>query len=181
VRNCPNDSAKLWIRPPLQDVWSLAELNPQLVPLALTIFLLAPLMLSNVASPSVFTGLVLVAFAAVVPLRRLLERAVGVDGDPMPAIRVAFSLAILAWGPLMAFHLGNIPGIEGMHVHGETHQAAMFSMPILPTLQLLAIFGASLAAAAALGRIRARSGRGAWWLVHLLVLLYVVVAAALVL
>jgi len=181
VRNCPNDSAKLWIRPPLQDVWSLAELNPQLVPIALTIFLLAPLMLSHIGDSWLFTGLVLVLFAAVIPLRGILLRVLSDEGDPMPAIRTAFALAILAWGPLMAFHLGNIPGLADMHVHRGTHESSMISLSLLPTVQLLAIFGASIATGAVLGRVRARSSGGRWWMIHLLVVVYIVLAAGLVL
>ena len=180
VRNCPNDSAKLWIRPPLQDMWSLAELNPQLVPLALTIFLLAPLMLSGLGELWLYSGLTLVLFALVMPLRALICRALTVDGFVMPAVRVCFALALLAWGPLMAFHLANIPGLGGMHVHNELHQAAMVSLPLLPTLQLTAILAAGLATGAVLGRIRARAGAGRWWPIHLLVLLYLVTSAWLV-
>jgi transcriptional regulator with AAA-type ATPase domain/polyferredoxin len=181
VRNCPNDSAKLWIRPPLQDMWSLAELNPQLVPLALTIFLLAPLMLSGADDTLVYTGLTLLLFALVVPLRWLIHRSLTVDELTMPAVRTCFALALLAWGPLMAFHLANIPGLGAMHVHNEVHQASMITLPLLPTLQLLAIVFAGLAAGAVLGRIRAKAGVGRWWPVHLIVLLYLSISAWLVL
>jgi polyferredoxin len=181
VRNCPNDSAKLWIRPPLQDLWSMAELNPQLVPLALTVFLLAPLLLSRIVDPWWFTGLTVLLFGMVIPLRRLLERTLDVEGLTMPAVRVSFALALLGWGPLMAFHLAHIPGLDAMHVHNQVHSASMITLPLLPTLQLLAIVASGLATGAVLGRIRARTGAGRWWPIHALVLVYLVVSAWLVL
>jgi hypothetical protein len=180
VRNCPNDSAKLWIRPPLQDVWSLAELNPQLLPLALTLFLLAPLLLARIDQPLTFTILAAGLLALVIPLRWALVRAVGRDGDPTAAFRVIFALGILAWGPLMAFHLGNVPGLPGMYVHNEVHQAGLVTMSVLPALQIVAILGASLATVVVLGRIRDRTRSGSWWSIYLLVVAYVALSTWLI-
>jgi hypothetical protein len=198
VRNCPNGSAKLWLRPPLLDVWSLAELNPGLVPLALTIFLVAPLVLAGgrpgtgLDGFGAFTGLMVLLCTLGLLLHHALPRWLSVNEDRMPATRVAFALSIVAWGPLMAFHLGNVPGLAALSVRGGVHDvwASLWSasgMPVLPALQLVAIVGSSAAAGIVLWRIRVRSEReqpGApvhgWWAVGAVGLLYTVFSAGLV-
>jgi uncharacterized membrane protein YhaH (DUF805 family) len=80
----------------------------------------------------------------------------------------------------MAFHLGHVPGLPAMHVHNEVHQAALFSMSLLPALQVLAILASSLATLVALGRIRDRARSGSWWVVYLLVVAYVSLSAGLI-
>jgi polyferredoxin len=163
VRNCPNGSAQLWLRPPLQDVWTLGELNPALVPLAWSVVALTPVMLAGrvgfAADVWGFTLMSLLALAVAAGLHRWLPRWLSSGAEPLPAARTAFAVMILAWGPLMAFHLGNVPGLETLVVHGRSEAflstlVPATGIPVLLGLQLAVVAGASLAGGFALWRIR---------------------------
>lgn len=186
VRNCPNGSARLWLRPPLQDVWSLGELNPGLTPLALTVFLLTPLTLAAGADgplsgvvpyTAASVGLAFLAW----PIERLLARWLSPVADPAPAARVAVALALLAWGPLMAFHLGNVPGLADLSVRAATATLEGLwptsGLPVLAGLQVTMVLASALAAVIALASIRpglrgSAAGPRAYGVLFLVAVLY---------
>ncbi len=182
LRNCRHGSARLWLRPPLQDVWALGEVSPALLPLALTVVLLAPVMLAGATrgavggSLPVYSLLAGGAVALALGLGPLLSRAPWRDGDGSTAPRVASALLVAAWGPLMAFHLGNVPGLGGLVVGAAPGTVWSTLLPaeglsLLPSLRLLAVALAALAGAWCLGRVLrgARpAARGAWLAVLLL-------------
>jgi transcriptional regulator with GAF, ATPase, and Fis domain len=166
VRNCPNGSARLLVRPPLQDVWSLGELNPALTPLALTVFLVSPLALASSTTPTfsgtvVYSGVMVLLLALVRPLEWSLTRWMTAR-DEVATARVAAALAILAWGPLMAFHLGHVPGLAELTVRAASAGlwAALWpaaGIPVLSALQTTTILATALAAGVVLGSLRARA------------------------
>lgn len=163
LRSCPHGSARLWLRPPLQDIWSLGEVNPALAPLAFAVFLLAPVMLAGAVRPAVgdspllYTTLAVSAFAMAAPLGALIDRGIARDDDSGPGARVAFSLLVVAWGPLVAFHLGNVPGLDLLTLQAEAVSPWVRllpddGLPVLATLRVIAVAAAGLAGLWALGR-----------------------------
>ena len=196
VRNCPNGSARLWFRLPLQDVWSVSELNPVLVPVAWVAFTTAPLLLAfgapgrATAHGSGFSVLLLAATAMAILASKVVDRWLERTPDPIAPRRVAFSLLLLAWGPLMAFHLGHVPKLEHLEVRqgGEAalQSAAMGSgVSILVVFQVLAIAVAAIGATIALMTVRHRQeprsrARRGWWLLALVCAVYTVANTAVV-
>ena len=62
-------------------------------------------------------------------LPRLLSR----DRDPALTTRIGFALLILGWGPMMAFHLENIPQLDTLRIHAA---ARSLPHPYFPTTEL---------------------------------------------
>ena len=179
VRHCPNSSARLYLRPPLWNVWALSDLSSVPVPLALTAFLLSLLLLATYdpawpAGWTFFSAAVALTCGLVPALRRLLPRLLCRDADPDPGIgaRVAVALLILSWGPFMAFHLQHIPWLPDLRVQAMAGlrgagNAAAPGLTLLALLQLAAIAIAAAFAAITLWRIGARfvrqGGRLSTW------------------
>jgi hypothetical protein len=110
---CPHGSARLYVRPPLQAIWRLGGLSAALAPFALSVFFLAPIVLaaqrvSWLGGVVVLTAAMAMALAAGAGAARVLPRALSADGDESVASRAAFALLVLAWGPLMAYQIGNV-------------------------------------------------------------------------
>lgn len=173
LRNCPHDSARLYLRPPLQAVWVLGGLSETLTPFALAISLFSIVMLgwtplTALAGVGGTTLLGLSAIGLGVLLSAHLPRMVG-DGeqsDPVLASKLAFGLLVLAWGPLMAYQLGNVPGLNSILVlpAPDSWWAEWWAgqTTLLIVLQVLTILLAVALAAVCLWRIRAgavREGR----------------------
>ena len=117
---CPHGSAKLYIRPPLQAVWRLGGLSEAMAPFSLSIFFLAPVMLMAqrwawLGGVGALTVAMLAALVAGAVASRILPVLLGGDGSV--SSRVAFTLLLLAWGPLMAYQLGNIGGLASVTIH----------------------------------------------------------------
>ena len=165
VRTCPNQSARLYLRPPLQAIWRSGDLSVTLVPFCLVASLLALLMLASrrpgwgLGGAIGFTaagGLVLaVSFALAAVLPRLLSR----DGNLAVASRAALALLLWAWGPLMAFHLANIPGLEALRIRAAsdsfwTRHVPSLDLSLLTVLQFAAVLFAAAIGGITLWRIR---------------------------
>lgn len=171
LRSCPHGSANLYLRPPIQSVWQLGDLSPNLTPLALAAFFLSMVLLGAhntvwMATPLRFTAAALLAVAIAVVLHAVLPRLLSREHDPDPAMasRVAFALLLLSWGPFMAFHLQEIPGLAALHirvVEGSlwTAYLPITEVSILPILQLAVIFLAAIFAMIALWQIGVRFTR----------------------
>ena len=173
LRNCPHDSARLYLRPPLQAVWVLGGLSETLTPFALAISLFAIVMLgwTPLTTLAGVWGTTLLGLAAVglgVLLSAHLPRMVGdpEQSDPVLASKLAFGLLVLAWGPLMAYQLGNVPGLNSILVlpAPDSWWAERWAgqTTLLIILQVLTILLAVALAAVCLWRIRAgavRDGR----------------------
>ena len=121
VHVCPHGSAKLYIRPPLQAIWRLGGLSEAMAPFSLSVLFLAPVILaaqrtSWLAGVVPLTAAMAVALAAGAAAARVLPRLLGGAGDDAISSRVAFALLVLAWGPLMAYQLGNVGALTAVRV-----------------------------------------------------------------
>lgn len=168
MRVCQHGSPSPHLRPPLQGIWALGDLGEALVPFALFVFLLSPVLLASqqirwIAAPLGFSlcslGAVGCAFASHRALKRLFVREQ--DADPAIASRVAFVLLLLGWGPFMAFHLEHIPGLAELQlaVAPGSWWARLFvatAIPLLPGLQMASILLGATLASLSLWRIRVR-------------------------
>ena len=169
LRNCPHGSARPYLRPLLQDVWRVDEISLTLVPFALTGFFLAMVMLAShwltwTTSVVGFTSAGLLAVGLAVLLNSTLPRLLSRDRDADPTVttRVAFALLVLGWGPFMAFHLANVPGLGSMYVHfaAGSRWAQYFAtteVGLLTVLEFAAIAVSAVFAVISLSRIRARA------------------------
>jgi hypothetical protein len=91
------------------------------------------------------------AVAAGIGLGALLPKLLCHNDDRTPASRAAFALLVVAWGPLMAFHLENIPGLDALGIHaaaesGLSRLVPALNLPVLGALQLAVIGLATLLA-----------------------------------
>lgn len=174
IRTCPNRSAKIVLHPPLQDLWRLREYSTTLIPFSLVAFFLTIVMLAShreqlgLADSGSFTVAACLAlglaFALNIGLPRLLSR----DRDPVVTSRVTFAMLLLAWGPLMAFHLENIPGLDSLRL-GSTWvppagsfwagRVPALEVSLLTVFQFAAVFFAALLAAITLWRIRVHAAK----------------------
>ncbi len=197
LRSCRHQSAKLYLRLPLLDIWRRAELSPTLIPFAAITFFVALVMLASqknawgTQTTAGFTVALLAAVGAGVGLAALLPRLLCHNEDRTPASRAAFGLLVVAWGPLMAFHLENIPGLDALAVRaaagsGLARLVPALDLPLLTVLQIAVIGLATLLALVSFPRIwrhvdEAVGHRAMWrWgLVGVLAAAYLGVAAAL--
>jgi len=186
LRSCPHGSARLYLRPPLLGIWRVGSLSDSLAPFAMVVFFLAAVMLAShkfawLASHVWYTGAVLAATGAGLAFHRLLRWLFGDDSGEVTSI--SFAMLLLGAGPLMAFHLQNIPSLEAVRISapGEAFggQAAV-AVGLLAVLQFSAILAAAILAAIALWRTRVRiTDRGApramwgWRIVDALAAVYV--------
>jgi transcriptional regulator with AAA-type ATPase domain len=198
MRSCPHQSARIYLRPPLHNLWRLGELGRDLVPFALVVFFLAIVMLSShklawnatVGGFTILAGLsVILALVLYAGLAKLFAN----DKDPALAYRVAFGLLILAWGPFMAFHLGDIPELDAILIRAadDSVLSSIFNtLPIslLLVLQFGAIIFAAVCTAICFWHIRLRqandNGKTSFWPWRFIVALsafYLLVAIVLVL
>lgn len=167
LRSCPHQSARLYLRPPFQDLWRLPELGKTLVTFALVVFFVSIVMLSAhrltwTATDLGFTlaiaGAALLAFIFNAALGRLFND----DKDPALLHRVAFTMLILAWGPFMAFHLDNIPELDTIVLRaadGSAVATLLNNVPISLTFvsQLLVIVISAICTSLVFWLIRVRS------------------------
>jgi hypothetical protein len=198
LRSCPHQSARIYLRPPLQNLWRLGELGKDLVPFALVAFFLAIVMLSSHRLPwnatvGGFTTLgglsVVLAFVLYAGLSRLFAN----DKDPTLTHRVAFGLLILAWGPFMAFHLYDIPELDAILIQAANDSvlsSVLNTTPIslLFVLQFAAVMFAVACTVVCFWRIRARQADGEsktgfwpWRFIAALCIVYLLAAIALIL
>jgi len=88
------------------------------------------------------------------------------QGDPVLAAKLAFGLLVLAWGPLMAYQLGNVPGLDSILVRpapGSTSAVLWTGQTtLLVVLQVLVVLLAAALSLVCFWRIKAsevRQGR----------------------
>jgi transcriptional regulator with AAA-type ATPase domain len=198
LRSCPHQSANIYLRPPLQDLWRLGDLGTSLVPFALVFFFLPLIMLAAQRFPESattlgFTVMSFIAVAISVVFYFALPRMLPRNQDPALITRIVFTLLILAWGPFMAVHLANIPELDSIRIYAtsESFWASLFStseLTLLTLLQFMVVFFAALMAALTFGRIRAHfklaAGPRAFWawkILPIIVIVYLIVALLLIL
>jgi len=195
---CPHGSARLYLRPPLQAVWRLGGLSAALAPFSLSLFFLAPMVLAAqrfeaLAGVAALTAAMLAALAAGAVAARTLPRLLGGDGDDALTPRVPFALMLLAWGPLMAYQLGNVGVLAQIHLRAAPGAPLAAALPdagvtVQLGLQVAVVALALLLTAITLSRTRAwQTRQGApppparWRALRLVALAYSAVAIALLL
>jgi polyferredoxin len=125
IRSCPHQSTGLYLRPPLKGAWRLSETGSYPIAFAISLLLaahvfLAAQLMGPMAQPTVVTVLGLAAVASGIFFGWYLPHVTtgGGKGSPTPS-RIAAALAVLAWGPLMAIQLGNIPLLAKLRLYAE--------------------------------------------------------------
>jgi CRP-like cAMP-binding protein/polyferredoxin len=198
VHVCPHGSAKLYVRPPLQAVWRLGGLSAEMAPFALSVLFLAPVVLAAQQTPWLsgvvsLTVAMAAAFAAGALAARALPGLLGGEGDETLAARVAFALLVLAWGPLMAYQLGNVRALAAVRLQAVAASPLEGVLPphgvaLQLVLQLAVVLLALVLALITLSRTAAwqrRHGappeRGRWVALRLTALAYAAAAIALLL
>jgi len=197
---CPHNSAKLYLRLPLQGIWRQGDLGTGLLPFAVFLFFFSPFMLASqgagwASSLGGFTANTALAIIATLIFLPHLPRLLAPDPDPDPLLssRVAFSLLILAWGPAMAYQLNHIHSLSLLRIHAEEGSAAAGFLPsgevtVQAALQVGVILLAGALTVLCLLGIKWRSphygsriARGGWWLLSLLCTVYILACLTLVL
>jgi hypothetical protein len=168
IRVCPNQSAKLYLHPPLQDVWRMGDLSVTLVPVCLLVFFFSVIMLAShdprwgMSGVAGFTIAACVAVGMTLAANAGLPRLLSRDRNLVVASRVAFALLLLAWGPLTAFHLQNIPGLGELLVRSAedsflAEHFPSFELCLLSAMQFTAVLFSAILAAITFWRIRVHS------------------------
>jgi hypothetical protein len=126
LSSCPHGSTGLFLRPRLRSAWRLTSAESYVVPLALTVFFLAPVLVMAqrgglLAQPlwltlSCGTSLVAAAVLAEI-LTPLLKGHMGRRNSV--TARVSCALLVLGWGPLMAYQMGHIPLLNSLTLVAE--------------------------------------------------------------
>jgi CRP-like cAMP-binding protein/polyferredoxin len=117
MQSCPHDSAGLYLRPRLLSAWRLVSTESYLVPFALTVLFLSPILVmiqsgGVLADPLVLTAACWMSLAAAAVVTPLLTPLVQRDGRSTAlAAATACALLVLGWGPLMAYQMGHIPAL----------------------------------------------------------------------
>jgi polyferredoxin len=198
LRICPHQSARVYLRPPLQDIWRMEDLDVTLIPFCLVAFFLSIIMLASrkegvgLSGAWEFTVAGCAAVAAAFVLSAAFPRLLSRQRDLTVASRIAFALLILAWGPFMAFHLANVPGLDALGIHFAAgspwaERIPSLEVPLLEVLQIASISVAAILAGVAFWRIPVHAGGqgaqlilGGWRVVLALGAVYLAVAFYLV-
>jgi transcriptional regulator with AAA-type ATPase domain/polyferredoxin len=134
VHVCPHRSAKLYVRPPLQAVWRLGGLSESMSLFSLAVLFLAPAVLAAQRSPRLagvlpLTVAMALALAAGALAARLLPALVNKSSDDPGSARVSFAFLVLAWGPLMAYQLGNVAALADIRLEAVPGTALARDLP----------------------------------------------------
>jgi transcriptional regulator with AAA-type ATPase domain len=125
LQSCPHESTGIFLRPPTQGAWRLGGSGSYPSAFAVTLLLLAPLFLAAETTEVMKQPVILTAsgFGAIligILIGWRLPKLLGRRGDNSAAAhRVAASMAVLAWGPLMAVQLRNIPVLGALRIQPD--------------------------------------------------------------
>ncbi|HUT24827.1 MAG TPA: sigma 54-interacting transcriptional regulator, partial [Sumerlaeia bacterium] len=166
LRTCKHRSVRAYLRPFLQDTWRLGDLSATLAPFAFTAFFLSIVMFASQKAvwgtdgPVGFTVAAALVFGMAIALNAVLPQLLSQDRNTTLAARVAFALLVLAWGPFMAFHLENVPGLDAVGIYAVQGSFWAQHLPVdkvtlLALIQFGSVLAAALFAALTLWRIRA--------------------------
>lgn len=164
LRTCPHQSTAVYLRPPLSGVSTLVSAESYVVPFALAVFLIAPLFLAAqrgglLADPTWLgvAGILALALAALIAWR--LPWWLGSpEGDVSPVVpRVALGLAVLGWGPLLAYEFGHIDLLARVRLVADPALPAVAGDIAGLTLQTLVRLAVILATAIATGLVLRRA------------------------
>ncbi|MCP4897006.1 MAG: cyclic nucleotide-binding domain-containing protein [bacterium] len=191
LRSCPHGATTLRLRAPLRGTWRLGASASGLMPFALSVFLLTPLLLATQSGLGLSEFLVasVIAFAIGIFGAPVLSSALcpWKRDDAQTPPRVAVALLILGWGPLIAYQLGHVPVLGTLHLTGNAGTWFGTTLPlgvsVLTLCQTTVILLAAAAAQIVLSQTRSAARfvvRGAWWAVEVAALGYVIVSLVIV-
>jgi len=127
LKSCPHGSTGLYLRPRLRSAWRLTSTESYVVPFALTIFFLAPLLMTAqrggpLADPWWLTLTCWMTLGVAALLSSTLSPILQKGGRNTAVVAaVACALLVLGWGPLMVYQMGHIPLLASMVVIAEPH------------------------------------------------------------
>lgn len=164
LSDCPHGASHLYLRPPLMNAWKGGALDESITLFSFFIFFFGPAMLAS-RGPSwagTHAGFGLTTLAAVLlavlchgRVHYLLSGYEGMKG--LLVSRLSLGLLVLAWGPLMAYQMVNIRGLNLLVLHireGSEGLMAIGEVSLLVLLQAVFIAGAGLLSAIVCWRIR---------------------------
>ena len=163
LHSCPHGSAKPMLRFPLSGLLHLPSSASPMIGFAAGLFLLSPLLLdaqnggwSDNSTALLTTGAALIVLA-VVAAPRLLS-LLSEPPSRTAATRVAFVLALIGWGPLMAYQLANVSLINHIMLQAKptTITAALLppGLSLATVLRPVVVLATAVVAVVALGTIR---------------------------
>ncbi len=126
LRSCPHGSTGLYLRPRLRSAWHLVSAESYVVPFALTVFLLGPVLIvaqrgGRLAHPLWLTLACIATIAGAAVLSRILPPLVQGRAGRSSAFYASISCAllVLGWGPLMAYQMDHIPLLHSLSIVAE--------------------------------------------------------------
>jgi transcriptional regulator with AAA-type ATPase domain len=161
---CPHGATRLYLRPPLMSVWHAGPLGDTILLFAFFLFFFGPAMLASkgsswAATQAGFGFTTIIALLLAMVFRRsapaLLSESVESGG--LLLSRVAISLLVLAWGPLMAYQMQGIKFLSSFVLHvreGAEIAAPAGEISLLFLVQSFFIIVAGVLAAFTIWRVR---------------------------
>lgn len=196
---CPHDSPKVYARPPLEALWGLSGLKGILVPFVLSLFFFSLIMLASwhlgwLTNPAGVGASVMATMIASFGFSRLLPDMLAseVERDPSIILRIASAYLVLAWGPLLAYQIENVPILPGLVIHAAQGVSWSGHFPsagvsFIAVIQILVILLSASLSALCFLKIHARleqAGafltRSSWRLLGILFFGYLIAALAIV-
>ncbi|MGD8440657.1 MAG: sigma 54-interacting transcriptional regulator [Holophagae bacterium] len=157
LQSCPHGSAGLYLRPRLRSAWHLPSAESYIIPFALTVFFLSPvLVLIQRGGPlaerpwvtvGCWSSLMVAALAS-----PILSPAIQKSGRGSAlAASASCALLVLGWGPLMAYEMGHVPFFESLVVVAQPGSWwSRWPGPAVTSMSLIrvawVVFGAVLSA-----------------------------------
>lgn len=124
MNNCPHKSSRYLAHPPLQNIWGMGSVTSVLTPFCFFLFIYSPVILwmethHSVASRS--NILLVLTFGALMVSMAFYRFLCGLfseelENDNSYIARTGYSLAIMAWSPLMAYIIARIPIFSDLYI-----------------------------------------------------------------
>jgi polyferredoxin len=158
LRSCPHGSTGYYLRPRLRSAWRLVSAESYVVPMALTVFLLSPVLIlaqrgGRVSEPMWLTLFCVATLAGAWILGRIMSPLLQGGEAPGSAMtaRVSCALLVLGWGVLMAYQMDHLPLLHSLSIVAEQGSVwAVWPGPELTAAVLarvgFVVFGAILSA-----------------------------------
>jgi CRP-like cAMP-binding protein/polyferredoxin len=157
LASCPHGSAGLYLRPRLRSAWRLVSAESYVVPFALTVALLSPVLAhaqrgGPLAEPLALTLACLATMVGAALLAPILGPLLQRRGRSSAlTAATACAILVLGWGPLMAYQMGHIPVLASLSVVVSADSALrLVAVPELSVLTLarvaFVVFAAALSA-----------------------------------
>ena len=137
LETCPHGSTGLYVRPPFHMIWRWNNLSEGMKAFALFIFFFSPLMYASLTEPWLRSnwsfavagiGAVYLALFARFALKHSFKGPEG-GGDSPLVSQIILALAVLAWGPAMAYQFRHMPILDSFQFRVDPHLLAASFAP----------------------------------------------------